>query len=128
MAGFKKGEPYRLERGLVVLQHSLDWYERKLFGNKIATFRAEAAARVGDKSTCCSNFLNDIIPWFVEVLVQDGIYFIVDFPDHNVSRWLRVRIEIVNEFRIFCMPILYCATILTILLIICLHLGQYPWL
>lgn len=91
MAGFKKGEPYRLERGLLELPNSIAWYEKKLFGNRLTLFRAEAASAHGDKSTCASNFLNCIIPWFVEVLVQDGIYFIVDFPQHNVSRWLRVR-------------------------------------
>ena len=91
MAGFKKGEPYHCERALLELPKSIGWYEKKLFGTKLDRFRAEAASMDGDKSTCASNFLNHTIPWFVEVLVQDGIYFIIDFPDHNLSRWLRVR-------------------------------------
>ena len=89
MAGFKKGEPYYLERGLVLLPYGIPWYEEKLFGNKLQVFREQAMSRDGDKSTCCTNFLNYIIPWFVEVLVQDGIYFIIDFPGHGISSWLR---------------------------------------
>jgi hypothetical protein len=90
MSGYLKDEPYRLQRGLIELPHSITWYEKALFGNKLERFRTEAASRVGDKSTCCSNFLKDTLPWFVEVLIQDGIYFIEDFPDHNISRWLIV--------------------------------------
>jgi hypothetical protein len=102
MAGFnKKGEPYRCERGLVVLPFSIPWYEQKLFGTKLAQFRTEAASRDGDKSTCCSNFLNHLLPWFVEVLLQDGIYFILDFPDHNISHWLRVRFAAIHALLLF---------------------------
>jgi hypothetical protein len=46
----------------------------------------------GDKSSCCRKFLFEIIPYLVEVLVQDGIFFIMDFPHHPMSHLLKVRI------------------------------------
>lgn len=101
MGGYLKGEPYRLERGLIELPHSIAWYEQALFGNKIQRFRAEAASRVGDKSSCCSNFLNETLPWFIEVLIQDGIYFIKDYPNHNIASWLRVSYyKVTKKFHI----------------------------
>jgi hypothetical protein len=35
-------------------------------------------------------FLNYLLPYFVEVLVQDGVYFVKDFPDHPMSQYLKV--------------------------------------
>jgi hypothetical protein len=32
-----------------------------------------------------------MLPWFVEVLVQDGAFFIHSFPNHPVSNFLKVR-------------------------------------
>jgi hypothetical protein len=32
-----------------------------------------------------------MLPWFVEVLVQDGAFFIHSFPNHPVSNLLKVR-------------------------------------
>ena len=83
MSEFKDNEPYHLERGQVELPRPISWYEVQLFGDKISNWRAQAGSDDGDKSTCCSNFLNEIIPWFVEVLVHDGIFFIDDFRDHG---------------------------------------------
>jgi hypothetical protein len=35
-------------------------------------------------------FLNLMLPWFVEVLVQDGAFFIHSFPNHPVTNFLKV--------------------------------------
>ena len=101
MAGFKNGEPYHLERGQVALPYAIGWYEQRLFGAKITNWPHDAERDDGDKSTCCSNFLNGIIPWFVEVLIQDGVFFIIEFQDHPLSHWLKVRnqIKVCTVFR-----------------------------
>jgi hypothetical protein len=52
----------------------------------------ESQSATGDKSSCCRKFLFDIIPYLVEVLVQDGIFFILDFPSHPMSHLLKVNI------------------------------------
>jgi hypothetical protein len=89
MAGFINGEPYHLERGQVVLPHNIGMYEHMLLGDKVADWRNEADMDDVGKSLCCFHFLHGLIPWFVEVLVQDGVFFIFDYPSHPLSNWLK---------------------------------------
>jgi hypothetical protein len=96
MAGHKKGDKkYFVPRTLIPLTSTvIDSYCHRLLPN-LRRWRAEARSVHGDKSTCCDTFLNHLIPYFVEVLVQDGIYFIKDFPNHSVSHLLKVSIYLV---------------------------------
>jgi hypothetical protein len=89
MAGFRKDSPYFVPRTLLDLPYSIDYYCQKLLP-QLATWRQQAASRGGDHSTCCDNFLNCILPYFVEVLLQDGVFFIHEFPDHPMSMYLKV--------------------------------------
>ena len=84
MAGFTSKEPYYIGRSMVELQHSISWYEGRLLP-ELATWRQQAASVNGDKSLLCDKVLNHIIPYFITVLVQDGIYFAPQFPDHPTS-------------------------------------------
>jgi hypothetical protein len=52
----------------------------------------ESQSDIGDKTICADKFLNDILPYLVEVLVTDGIYFTQEFPDHVMSRYLLLKI------------------------------------
>ena len=88
MAGFRRTEEYFVPRTHVRLPYTINYYIEKLLP-KLPTWRNEASSRFGDKSTCSQNWLFDLLPWFIEVLVQDGIYFIHDFPNHCLSRYLR---------------------------------------
>jgi hypothetical protein len=47
---------------------------------------------IGDKTICAEKFLNDVLPYLVEVLVTDGIYFTQEFPTHVMSRYLLLKI------------------------------------
>jgi hypothetical protein len=47
-------------------------------------------SRHGDKSSCCETFLYSVLPYMVEVVVQDGIYLIEKFPEHEMSMYLKV--------------------------------------
>ena len=75
-AGFSKEEAYFVPRTLLTLPYTIEQYENFLFGDKLVQWRSEANSPQGDKTVCCDKFLNHIIPYLVEVLVTDGIYFI----------------------------------------------------
>jgi hypothetical protein len=44
------------------------------------TWIRQSQSANGDKSSCCRKFLFDIIPYLVEVLLQDGIFLLWIFP------------------------------------------------
>jgi hypothetical protein len=91
MSGHKRGEDsYFVPRALVPLQYSIAWYCTKLLPN-LGLWRQQSRSRGGDKSICCDKFLNHVLPYFTEVLIQDGIYFVKDFPNHPISQLLKVR-------------------------------------
>jgi hypothetical protein len=49
------------------------------------------ADRSGNESGA-RNFLHGVVPFFAKALFQDGIYWIHDFPDHEISRFLLARL------------------------------------
>jgi hypothetical protein len=57
---------------------------------QLAGWWLEAASAAEDKSSFYQKFLNDVLPFFMEVLIQDAIYFVHDFPADEVSQWLNV--------------------------------------
>ena len=91
MSGFPKTDVYFV-RGRATLVHDRHSWGAitKLLLPKIDKWREESDSNGGDKSECAKTFLYEILPWLVEVLVQDGIYFTMDFPDHPLSHLLRV--------------------------------------
>ena len=89
MAGFRKSQPWFLARSKLQLAYAISEYEKRLLPF-LKQWRRQAKSRFGDKSSCCDNFLNEIIPYYIEVLVQDGIYFTRDFPQHPMSHYLNV--------------------------------------
>ena len=89
MAGFSKEEGHFLGRSHLELPYAIRIMIRVLLPN-YSRWLAEMESDDGDKSVCCRKFLLEIPPFLVETLVQDGIYFIKDFPDHEMSVYLRV--------------------------------------
>jgi hypothetical protein len=100
MAGFSQDESYFVPRTSVELPRPIEELCHLLLP-KLAEWRRQAASRQGDKSSCCRHFLWDIVPFLVEILVQDGIYLIRDFPDHQMSLYLKVMFSSVLVF-VFC--------------------------
>jgi hypothetical protein len=90
-AGAQMGNEYSyfVPRTLLPLPHDNNWYAQKLLPN-LAQWRRQSAQRGGDKTICCDKFLNHILPYFVDVLVQDGVFFIKEFPEHPLSHMLKV--------------------------------------
>jgi hypothetical protein len=89
MAGFGREEGYFVEREFINLPWELGALINLLLPSYSRWVR-QAASREGDKSVACRKFLNEIIPYMVEVLVQDSIYFIRDFPQHEMSNYIKV--------------------------------------
>lgn len=91
MAGFSKDEAYFVPETLLPLPYDIHMLEGFLLPN-LENWRLQAAApHIGDSSTCAQNFLYVTLPYFTEVLVQDGIFFIRDFPNHPMARYLKVN-------------------------------------
>jgi hypothetical protein len=55
-------------------------------------FLEQVATEQGDKTDCAFNFLHDIVPYLASVVIQNGIYFIKDFPNHYFSDILKVSL------------------------------------
>jgi hypothetical protein len=92
MAGFPgRDEIYYLPRAYIDLPHGVDYYAGKLLPNLVRWKREYHARRRGqDNQDCCGQFLHVLLPYLVTVLVQDGVFFIVDFPNHPVATMLKV--------------------------------------
>ncbi len=95
MSGHERDEPYfqgtshlapprpiRVLLDLLLPQYS-DWCEQQ-------------QSRHGNKSSCCETFLYSVLPYMVEVVVQDGIFLIQKFPNHEMSLYLKVRSYLYN--------------------------------
>ena len=88
-SGHRKGEKsYFVPRTLLPLRKSVEWHCEVLLPH-LALWKQQAAGIGGDKNSLCTKFLYHIIPYFVEVFVQDGAFFVKDFPNHAMSRFLR---------------------------------------
>ena len=95
MSGHRKGEKsYFVPRTKLPLAHPIEWYCARILPD-LKKWREEASSNIGDKSSCCYKFLYHILPYFVEVLVQDGIHLVRDFPSHPMSHMLKVSFHLV---------------------------------
>jgi hypothetical protein len=89
MASFEKDEPYF--HGSSNVQHPVGI--PVLLDYLLPNYRMwcnQSNSVMGDKSSCCRKLLNHVLPFLVEVLVQDGIYLVRDFPNHPMSNYLKV--------------------------------------
>jgi hypothetical protein len=109
MAGFSQDESYFVPRASISLPLEIDQLCHLMIP-KLAEWRMQAESPRGDKSICCRKFLWEILPLFVEILVQDGIYLIRDFPNHEMSHYLKVRRIPVPSFNFVQSPnfFIYC--------------------
>lgn len=88
MAGFSKTEPYFVPRILLVPPWTEEQMTEACFP-RIQQWRAQQAAPDGDKTRLAKDFLYDTLPFLALTAFQDGIYWIRDFPNHEVSIMLR---------------------------------------
>ncbi len=67
---------------------------RGVWGGERGMWKRQANLAKGNTFSCCRKFLNKVIPYLVEVLIQDGIYLIRDFPNHTMLNHLKVQTRI----------------------------------
>ncbi len=67
---------------------------------KYASWVTQSASIRGDRSQCAMNFLYKILPYLVTTVIQNGIYFIKDFPNHYFTHLL-LSIPEYSRFAIF---------------------------
>ena len=92
MAGFNKSESHYLPEDQIRLPSTVEYYVKKLLP-LIEDYRRQSSQRGGDKSLCCDNFLNELLPFLVETVVRRGIWFIRDFPTHPFAEVLKDSID-----------------------------------
>jgi hypothetical protein len=100
MAGFSQEESYYVPRTLIDLPLPIDQLCHLLLP-KLTEWRTQAESPLGDKTSCCRQFLYEVLPFLVEILVQDGIYLIKDFPNQEMSLYLKVKYSPVS-YSFFC--------------------------
>jgi hypothetical protein len=64
-----------------------DDYSSTIFPD-IAQWRTEQQSDRGDNRECARHFLESVIPFLVMVIIQDGIYWVKDYPNSEASRLL----------------------------------------
>jgi hypothetical protein len=89
MAAFDKDEPYSYGSSNVGHPIAIPVLLDYLLPNYCSWCHQSNLVR-GDKSSCCRKFLNQVLPFLVKVLVQDGIYLVRDFPNHPMSNHPKV--------------------------------------
>ena len=118
MAGFALDEPYFVPRTKIGLPADIDTCIMYVLGSKYQTWKEQQQAPTGDKSECAEKFFSRLIPFLVEILMQDGIFLIKEFPEHPMSQHLMVR---TSRWYLF-------ATILLTLCMLCITSEQSRWL
>lgn len=97
MAGFEMNESYFVPRTEIGLPFPIEECMNKILGTDFTRWKEEQACDEGDHSDCGQKFFSRLLPYLVEVLVQDGIYFINEFPDHEMSILLVVSAKCKNH-------------------------------
>jgi hypothetical protein len=94
LAGFERDEKYIVPRTSIGLPGnlSIDTATKILFPD-IDTWKAQIESDDGDKCTGARHFVDKVIPFLSEVILQDGIYWIKNHPNNNASRLLQVLLD-----------------------------------
>jgi hypothetical protein len=104
------------------LEENIDYYINKLLP-EYPRWKQEMNSEFGDKSSCADTFLNHIIPYMVEVVLQDSIYFVNDrrFKRRPFFQMIRVSNYCMLYLYVLCLHyctshystvLLYCFTVL----------------
>ena len=91
MSGSKKDGEYSVARTKIAVDEYCNRHGRvaaDLIFPGLQNWKDEQQAPTGDKSKAAANFLLVTLPFLAKVLIQDGIYWIENYPTHTVSRHL----------------------------------------
>ena len=87
MSGIKKDDVYYVPRTVLKLPWTPETVTTYIFP-KVHLWRTQFTAPNGDHSLAAQNFLDEALPYLAKVVVQDGIYWLRDYPSHEVSKLL----------------------------------------
>ena len=72
-----------------MLEYPSEW-ESALFPHRLVWLEQSRGAR-GDKSNTANHFLNKVLPYLAKVCLQDGIFWVKEWPEHGtVVNFLRL--------------------------------------
>lgn len=87
MAGFKSDDPYFVARTQIEPPFSAEEATTLCFP-LIGLWKEEQASPNGDKDKSAKNFLADVLPFLSRVILQDGPYWLRQYPGHPYTRAL----------------------------------------
>lgn len=73
--------PYDVPR--TKIDYPNEW--KKLIFPRLELWLAQSKSLFGDAGEAATNVLTEVIPLFCDCVIQDGIYWIIDFPKHEYS-------------------------------------------
>lgn len=98
-SGFNRDEVYFVPRTEIELPHDTNYYAKRILP-ALSTWQQQQASKDGDTSSAGRQFVTEMIPWFIRIIVQDGVFLIKDFPNHAISKLLLDKIP---QYEIFAM-------------------------
>jgi hypothetical protein len=89
MADFKADEDYFVPRTQLEPPFGMSREQlTQVIFPQINDWREQRESPAGDHGPAAHNFLYCVLPYLAMIIVQDGIYWIHDYPDHEASRLL----------------------------------------
>ena len=92
MAGFRpkiKHDKYYVPRATIGLPNSMTGDDlAKILFPMLDLWREDQFSHHGDKTTAANNFLNSVLPYLAEVMVQDGVLWMRNHKDNPSIRLL----------------------------------------
>jgi hypothetical protein len=92
MAGFQKNDTYFVPRVEVAPPFTAEEMSNLVFP-QISKWRQQHSSEEGDPSEAARNFLYEVLPMLARVVMQDGPYWIRDYPNHELTRLLVSRMD-----------------------------------
>ena len=94
MAGFNSKEQYEVPRSKLFMYTDLPWSQmeivKALFPN-IEAWANQVSGAAGDQ--WAQHFIENVLPNVCFTVVQDGIYWVKDYPRHPVSQLIIARLQ-----------------------------------
>jgi hypothetical protein len=88
MSGFDKDGPYNVPRTRISIGNTFGQNAVEIIFPQYHIWLQQCASSNGDKSVTAQNFLFETLPFLAKVVIQDGCYWIKQFPQHEASMLL----------------------------------------
>ena len=90
LAGFPRDEKYFVPRAQLKPPAGLSWSEVvPLLFPEVDRWKEELASDKGDKCKASFRFINEVLPFFAEVIFQDGVIWLDRYPNNSASLLLK---------------------------------------